>query len=165
VLFSTTAGRQKARNLARDPRVSLTVFDTANPYQSAEIRGTAELIDDSEKTLPRQLSQKYLGEDPLAEPQEDERSNVLDACDTMMILPGASATSVTQFQGRLGRREVRRQAVSREFGKPRGSVNVSGESAEVLGSREIMAPPSVGSLPSYIPVVTASARSPSNSTD
>ncbi|MEU9434982.1 PPOX class F420-dependent oxidoreductase [Streptomyces sp. NPDC048252] len=60
VLFSTTAGRQKARNLARDPRVSLTVFDTANPYQSVDIRGTVELIDDSEKSLPRRLSQKYL---------------------------------------------------------------------------------------------------------
>ena len=30
VLFSTTARRQKARNLARDPRVSLTVFDAEN---------------------------------------------------------------------------------------------------------------------------------------
>jgi PPOX class probable F420-dependent enzyme len=70
VLFSTTAGRQKARNLARDPRVSLTVFDTANPYQSVDIRGTVELIDDSEKSLPRKLSQKYLGEDPPAEPEE-----------------------------------------------------------------------------------------------
>jgi type IV secretory pathway TraG/TraD family ATPase VirD4 len=80
---------------------------------------------------------------------ENERSNVLDACDTMMILPGASAASVTQFQGRLGRREVRRQAVSREFGKPRGSVNVSGESAEVLGSREIMAPP-FGRFPAFL---------------
>jgi len=46
VLFSTTAGRQKARNLARDPRVSLTVFDAENPYQSVDIRGTAELIED-----------------------------------------------------------------------------------------------------------------------
>lgn len=70
VLFSTTAGRQKARNLARDPRVSLTVFDTMNPYQSVDIRGTVELIDDSEKSLPRKLSQKYLGEDPPAEPEE-----------------------------------------------------------------------------------------------
>ncbi|MEU9309726.1 PPOX class F420-dependent oxidoreductase [Streptomyces sp. NPDC048256] len=70
VLFSTTAGRQKARNLARDPRVSLTVFNTANPYQSVDIRGTVELIDDSEKSLPRRLSQKYLGEDPPAEPDE-----------------------------------------------------------------------------------------------
>ncbi|MFD6274787.1 PPOX class F420-dependent oxidoreductase [Streptomyces sp. NPDC060209] len=70
VLFSTTAGRQKARNLARDPRVSLTVFDITNPYRSVDIRGTAELIDDSEKSLPRELSQKYLGEDPPAEPEE-----------------------------------------------------------------------------------------------
>ncbi|MGI5175217.1 PPOX class F420-dependent oxidoreductase [Dactylosporangium sp. CA-152071] len=46
VLFSTTAGRQKARNLARDPRVSLTVFDTENPYQSVDIRVTVELIKD-----------------------------------------------------------------------------------------------------------------------
>ncbi|MFD5034104.1 PPOX class F420-dependent oxidoreductase [Streptomyces sp. NPDC058405] len=70
VLFSTTAERQKARNLARDPRVSLTVFDTANPYRSVDIRGTVELLDDPEKPLPRELSRKYLGEDPPAEPEE-----------------------------------------------------------------------------------------------
>jgi PPOX class probable F420-dependent enzyme len=70
VLFSTTAGRQKARNLARDPRVSLTVFDTANPYRSVDIRGTAELIEDRDKSLPRTLSQKYLGEDPPPEPDD-----------------------------------------------------------------------------------------------
>ncbi|WP_052849961.1 PPOX class F420-dependent oxidoreductase [Streptomyces avicenniae] len=70
VVFSTTAGRQKARNLARDPRVSLTVFDVADPYRSVDIRGTAELIDDPEKSLPRTLSRKYLGEDPPAEPDD-----------------------------------------------------------------------------------------------
>ncbi|WP_172388174.1 PPOX class F420-dependent oxidoreductase [Streptomyces sp. MNP-20] len=68
VLFSTTAGRLKARNLARDPRISLTVFDTDNPYQSIDIRGTAELIEDPEKTLPHTLSHKYLGENPPPEP-------------------------------------------------------------------------------------------------
>ena len=68
VLFSTTAARLKARNLARDPRVSLTVFDTGNPYQYVEIRGVAELTEDPGKTLPRRLSQKYLGEDPPPEP-------------------------------------------------------------------------------------------------
>ncbi|MEU6729427.1 PPOX class F420-dependent oxidoreductase [Nonomuraea wenchangensis] len=70
VLFSTTAGRQKAKNLARDPRISLTVYDTENPYRSVDIRGTAELIEDREKSLPRRLSQKYLGEDPPPEPEE-----------------------------------------------------------------------------------------------
>jgi PPOX class probable F420-dependent enzyme len=68
VLFSVTAARRKARNLARDPRISLSVFDTANPYRSMDIAGTAELVADPEKALPRRLSQKYLGEDPPAEP-------------------------------------------------------------------------------------------------
>ncbi|GHC45872.1 PPOX class F420-dependent oxidoreductase [Streptomyces cinnamoneus] len=70
VVFSTTAGRQKARNLVRDPRISLTVYDRANPYRSVEIRGTAELLPDPDKALPRELSQRYLGEDPPAEPAD-----------------------------------------------------------------------------------------------
>ncbi|MGW0785513.1 PPOX class F420-dependent oxidoreductase [Streptomyces sp. NPDC002913] len=70
VLFSTTAGRKKARNLARDPRISLTVYDLANPYRSMEIRGTAELLPDPDKALPKELSQRYLGEDPPAEPDD-----------------------------------------------------------------------------------------------
>lgn len=72
---------------------------------------------------------------------ETERSSIFDACDTMMILPGASQASVKLFQSRLGHREVRRQSMTRELGKRRGSVNFSGESVEVLGSREIMQPP------------------------
>jgi PPOX class probable F420-dependent enzyme len=70
VAFSTTAGRRKARNLARDPRISVSVFDTANPYHSVEIRGTAELAEDPGRSLPKALSRKYLGEDPPPEPDE-----------------------------------------------------------------------------------------------
>jgi PPOX class probable F420-dependent enzyme len=73
VLFSTTAGRQKARNLARDPRISISVFDLDNPYNSVEIRGTAELVQDTDKTLPRQLSHKYLGVDPPGESDDEIR--------------------------------------------------------------------------------------------
>ncbi|KAB8164234.1 TIGR03618 family F420-dependent PPOX class oxidoreductase [Streptomyces sp. 3MP-14] len=73
VVFSTTTTRVKARNLARDPRVSLTVYDLANPYRSVEIRGTAELLPDPGRTLPRRLSRRYLGEDPPAEPADVER--------------------------------------------------------------------------------------------
>lgn len=71
VVFSTTTGRKKARNLARDPRISVSIFDTGNPYDSVEIRGTAELVPDDDKRLPYELSHKYLGEDPpLEEPNE-----------------------------------------------------------------------------------------------
>lgn len=80
---------------------------------------------------------------------ESERSNVFDACDTMMILPGASDASVTLFQSRLGHREIRRQSMTREFGKRRGSVSFSGESVAVLGSREIMQPP-FGRFPALV---------------
>jgi PPOX class probable F420-dependent enzyme len=73
VVFSSISTRRKARNLARDPRVSLTVFDTANPYHSVEIRGTAELTDDPGKTLPTKVSRKYLGEDPPPEPGDLKR--------------------------------------------------------------------------------------------
>jgi PPOX class probable F420-dependent enzyme len=73
VVFSTTAGRRKARNLGRDPRISLTVFDTANPYRSVEIRGSADLIEDPDRSLPVVLSRKYLGDDPPPEPPEVHR--------------------------------------------------------------------------------------------
>src|SRR5438552_4767128 len=70
VLFSAISTRRKVLNLTRDPRISLTVFDIANPYQSVEIRGTAELTGDPGKSLPTALSQKYLGEDPPPESAE-----------------------------------------------------------------------------------------------
>ncbi len=73
VLFTTTAQRQKGRNLARDPRLSMTVFDPTNPYTTVELRGTAELIDDPDKALSQKVSHKYLNEDPPAEPADVQR--------------------------------------------------------------------------------------------
>ncbi|MGW1743920.1 PPOX class F420-dependent oxidoreductase [Nocardia sp. NPDC001965] len=73
ILFSSTTGRRKVRNLARDPRIGLTVFDSANPYRSVDIQGTAELIEDPEKALPLRLSRKYLGQDPPPEPEHIRR--------------------------------------------------------------------------------------------
>ncbi|MFI7400054.1 PPOX class F420-dependent oxidoreductase [Streptomyces sp. NPDC049541] len=73
VLFSSTDGRQKVRNLRRDPRISLSVFDLADPYTSVEIRGTAEILPDEGKRLPYELSHKYLGIDPPGEKDDEVR--------------------------------------------------------------------------------------------
>ena len=70
VLFSTTTARLKARNMAWDPRVSISIFATENPYRTVEIRGTAELIEDPGRAVQRAISHKYLGQDPPAEPAE-----------------------------------------------------------------------------------------------
>jgi hypothetical protein len=49
------------------------VFEIANPYQSVEIRGVDELAEDTAKWLPRELSHKYLDQDPQPEPDEVTR--------------------------------------------------------------------------------------------
>ena len=73
VVFSSLQDRQKVRNLRHDPRISLSVFDRANPYASAEIRGTAEILPDPDKRLPHELSHKYLGIDPPGERDDQVR--------------------------------------------------------------------------------------------
>jgi PPOX class probable F420-dependent enzyme len=73
IRFSATSRRQKVINLLRDPRVSVSMFDLANPYSSVEIRGRAEILADPARTLSKELSHKYLGQDPPPEPPEVER--------------------------------------------------------------------------------------------
>ncbi|MEU8898819.1 PPOX class F420-dependent oxidoreductase [Nocardia sp. NPDC048505] len=73
LVFTTTAQRRKGRNLARDPRVSVTVSDARDPYRTVDIAGTAELIPDLEKRLPARLSRKYVGELPPPESAEVQR--------------------------------------------------------------------------------------------
>lgn len=61
VLFSTIKGRRKYANLSRDPRLSVLVYDPADPYTYAEVRGTAVLTDDPGAELIERLALKYTG--------------------------------------------------------------------------------------------------------
>lgn len=69
VLFSTTAGRPKARSPVRDARIGLTVFDPANPMETVEVRGTAEVYPDEEGALQRGVTLKYSGGEPPPDPR------------------------------------------------------------------------------------------------
>ncbi len=62
VLFSTIRGRRKHANLVRDGRISALVFDPADPYVYAEVRGSAVIIDDPAAELINELALKYTGE-------------------------------------------------------------------------------------------------------
>lgn len=64
LLFSTVQGRVKHRNMARDPRVSVSVIDSADPENYVELRGRVTLSPDPGRALDTQLSWKYDGRDP-----------------------------------------------------------------------------------------------------
>jgi PPOX class probable F420-dependent enzyme len=70
LIFATVQGRLKERNIRRDPRVSLSVFDLENPLDYAEIRGRAEITVEGGRELINELSHKYDGKDFRTEPPE-----------------------------------------------------------------------------------------------
>jgi PPOX class probable F420-dependent enzyme len=70
VLFSTVAGRRKHRNLLRDPRVSVTVLDSDDPYNYVELRGTTTFSEDVGRRFDIGLSWVYDGKDPDPDPPE-----------------------------------------------------------------------------------------------
>lgn len=61
LLISTAQGRRKERNLRRDPRTSLTVYDQADPQLYAEIRGRASVTEDAGRALAVRLAEEYEG--------------------------------------------------------------------------------------------------------
>ena len=67
LLFSTVEGRVKHRNMVRDPRVSVTVIDSADPENYAELRGRVSMTPDVGRQVDTQLSWKYEGKDPAAD--------------------------------------------------------------------------------------------------
>jgi PPOX class probable F420-dependent enzyme len=64
LFFSTVEGRVKHRNMARDPRVSVTVIDSADPENYVELRGRVMMTPDVGRRVDTQLSWKYDGRDP-----------------------------------------------------------------------------------------------------
>jgi PPOX class probable F420-dependent enzyme len=73
LIFTTHDQRRKARNLLRDPRASVTVFAADDPYRTADIRGTVELVDDPDRRLSVELTRRYLGQDPPPDPPGSHR--------------------------------------------------------------------------------------------
>ncbi|MGW2558919.1 PPOX class F420-dependent oxidoreductase [Streptomyces sp. NPDC001514] len=61
LLISSQAGRRKERNVIREPRVSVTLYDPADPLQYVELRGRAAVTEDTGRELAFALAEQYEG--------------------------------------------------------------------------------------------------------
>lgn len=73
VIFNSAKGRQKDRNVRRDPRVALAIVDPDNPYRYLDVRGkVAEITEQGADAHIDKMAKKYLGQDkyPYRQPSE-----------------------------------------------------------------------------------------------
>jgi PPOX class probable F420-dependent enzyme len=64
IVFNTAEGRQKPRNLRRDPRVAISVADKEDPYKQAWFRGhVVEMTTEGADAHIDLLAKRYLGMD------------------------------------------------------------------------------------------------------
>jgi len=64
VLVNTAKGRMKARNLAREPRVALSITDPDNSYRYLGIQGrVVEMTETGGDAHIDKMAKKYLGKD------------------------------------------------------------------------------------------------------
>jgi PPOX class probable F420-dependent enzyme len=61
VVFNTTNKRAKGRNLRRNPRVSISVWDNDDPYRYFEVEGPVELDEEGAGDHINELSLRYDG--------------------------------------------------------------------------------------------------------
>ena len=73
IIVNTAEGRQKDKNLTREPRVSVMLVDTENPYRYLEVRGrVVERTNEGADAHINKMAKKYLGQDvyPFSQPGE-----------------------------------------------------------------------------------------------
>jgi hypothetical protein len=64
VLINTAKGRVKAKNLAREPRVAISLSDPDNPYRYLGIQGrVVEMTETGGDAHIDKMAKKYLGKD------------------------------------------------------------------------------------------------------
>lgn len=73
ILINTALGRAKARNLASDPRVAVSLSDPDNPQSAIAVRGTVVgfTTEGGDEVIDR-LAKKYLGVDSYPMRREGE---------------------------------------------------------------------------------------------
>ena len=65
ILVNTAVGRLKQRNLARDPRVAVSVADSGNPYDMVTVRGEVveQVTGEEAESHIDKMAKKYINRD------------------------------------------------------------------------------------------------------
>ena len=67
-VFYIPAGDRKPDMLRRDPRISIIVADSAHPFRTMQVEGTARVRTDGFRTVAREVAARYVAaHDPDAE--------------------------------------------------------------------------------------------------
>ena len=62
IVINTTRSRQRTKNLRRDQRIAISIFDSDSPYSSVSIRGRAiQISEEGAEAHIDKMSMKYLG--------------------------------------------------------------------------------------------------------
>ena len=78
ILVNSAEGRVKPRNVRRDARVAISIYNQDNPYSSAFIRGrVVEITHEGADENIDKLAKKYLGQDTYPYRQPGEQRVIL----------------------------------------------------------------------------------------
>src|SRR5205823_5558391 len=87
ILINTAQGRQKERNVRRDPRVAVQIVDPATDYRIFSVRGrVTEITTDGADAMIDQLAKKYLGQDTYPFRQSTEVRVILKVTPDKVIM-------------------------------------------------------------------------------
>ena len=74
ILVNTERGRRKAKNVQRDPTISVSMLDPDNPYRFLSVTGEVEEITtEGAREHIDELARRYTGEDEYQNPIQTER--------------------------------------------------------------------------------------------
>ena len=74
ILVNTALGRLKEKNVRKDPRVAISIYDNENPYHMAAIRGKViEITTEGAEDHVDKLAKRYIGMEKYPRRSADEK--------------------------------------------------------------------------------------------
>ncbi len=78
LLVNTAEGRQKERNVGRNPKVGVSILDPDDPYRFISVRGEVEEVtEDGAVEHANELTKRYMGQDEYPNLGQEDGARVI----------------------------------------------------------------------------------------